>query len=466
MTTNITSRTAADYDNSEDLTVSLKKVLNLYPDHAPAHHDLGGAYYQNGDHDKALVHYEKAMEIEPENVTYLKSVADFHYSVSNRVEEPLAMYLKVLDRQPANLEVLLMAGHLSVALQKFDDAEDFYKRVLESEPGNQDARLLLEKLQNRKISDAGLESAEEQYAGIQAMIKDGRADAAIRALETFLESHTDFALAYNDVGVLYYQQGHKDKALDAYEAAARLEPSNTTFQKNLADYYYVEQGRVEDAMRAYVTVLENDPEDCETLLILGHICVGLHKFEDAEIFYNRLLAIEPWNAEARENIGKLAKRHTVTKFGTSAEEEYQKILTLMQSGDGEAVNRLEKLLTVHPQFALAHNDLGVLYYNRGDKEKALSHYEQAARLEPQNTNFQKNLADFYFVESGRVEDALAVYNQVLEIDAGDVEALMAIGLICQALGKPEDAAHFYNRLLDNEPWNLEARERLKNLYPN
>ena len=124
---------------------------------------------------------------------------------------------------------------------------------------------------------------------------------------------------------------------------------------------------------------------------------------------------------------------------------------------------LENLLRTHPQFALAHNDLGVLKYNQGDKEEALSHYEQAARLEPHNLNFQKNLADFYFVESGRVEDALTIYNKVLEADFGDVEALMSMGLICEALDRPEDARHFYNRVLEKEPWNLDARQQLENL---
>jgi Flp pilus assembly protein TadD len=337
---------------------------------------------------------------------------------------------------------------------------------LKVEPAHQDAGLLLEKLQNRQRSHSGPATAEEQYADVRAMIDDGRPDEAVRALETLLESHPDFALVHNDLGVLYYQRGDRDKALHSYEAAARLEPSNTTFQKNLADYYYVEQGRVADALQAYVKVLENDPEDGETLLILGHICVALHKFEDAEHFYNRLLEVEPWNAEARENLDKLAKRHTDAAAAASPEEEYEKIKEQIQSGDGQAVNELENFLAAHPQFALAHNDLGVLYYNQGDKEKALDHYEQAVRLEPQNLNFQKNLADFYFVEAGRIEDALAIYNQVLEIDGGDVEALMSIGVICEALERREDAVYFYNRVLENEPWNVDAQERLENLYPN
>ena len=54
----------------------------------------------------------------------------------------------------------------------------------------------------------------------------------------------------------------------------------------------------------------------------------------------------------------------------------------------------------------------------------------------------------------------------LEHNAGDVEALMSIGLICEALKRHEDAVYFYNRVLENEPWNVNARERLENLCPN
>jgi hypothetical protein len=40
---------------------------------------------------------------------------------------------------------------------------------------------------------------------------------------------------------------------------------------------------------------------------------------------------------------------------------------------------------------------------------------------------------------------------------------MSMGLICVALERTEDARHFYNRVLENEPWNVDAREQLENL---
>jgi cytochrome c-type biogenesis protein CcmH/NrfG len=324
-------------------------------------------------------------------------------------------------------------------------------------------------------------------------------DKALDVLKRIIEGQPDSAVAHNELGVAYDGQGNKSKALHHYEQAARLDPQNLNFQKKLADFYVVESGRIEDALVIYNQVLKSDPRDIETLMALAHICIAvekpasardfytkildiepwndeariaLEKMEkpesglDAEEFCNHLPAVEPWNAEARENLDKPTQPHNLATSGASAEVEYKKIQRQMQSGDGKSVYQLENFLLAHPQFASAHNDLGVLYYNRGDREKALYHYELAARIEPKNSNFQKNLAYFYFVESGRAEDALAVYNQILERDAGDVEALMSIGLICEALERREDAVHFYNRVLENEPWNVNARERLEKLYPN
>ncbi|MGB9438932.1 MAG: glycosyltransferase [Desulfobacterales bacterium] len=47
------------------------------------------------------------------------------------------------------------------------------------------------------------------------------------------------------------------------------------------------------------------PEDIETLLITGHICVAIKKFDDAEEFYNRVLEIDPRNEGARQYLTAL-----------------------------------------------------------------------------------------------------------------------------------------------------------------
>ena len=113
----------------------------------------------------------------------------------------------------------------------------------------------------------------------------------------------------------------------------------------------------------------------------------------------------------------------------SPQKMYQDIQTIINTGrPGEAVVELEKMLQVYPDHAMAHNDLGVIFYQLGDREKAMAHYEQACHHQPDNITFQKNLADFYHVELDRIEDALKIYVRILESHPGDIETLLITGI--------------------------------------
>jgi tetratricopeptide (TPR) repeat protein len=299
------------------------------------------------------------------------------------------------------------------------------------------------------------------YQEIQPMIENGWHDVALSALEKLLEVHPQFAIAHNDLGVLYYNQGLKDKTQLHYEKAVEFQPENITFRKNLADYYYAELGRVEEALRLYVQTLETNPEDVEVLLITGHICVFLQKFEDAKDFYRRVLEIEPWNADARQYLDKLPQNFSRTEVSKSVDEMYQAAQKAATESRGqEAIQILETLLAASPEHAQAHNDLGVLLYREGDKNHAFDHYEKAVRHDPNNITFQKNLADYYCIEQGQFERAMKIYVKILENHPQDVETLIAVGYICESLNKMEDARDFYRQILDIEPWNLDARQKL------
>ncbi|OQY11009.1 MAG: hypothetical protein B6I30_07850 [Desulfobacteraceae bacterium 4572_187] len=150
-----------------------------------------------------------------------------------------------------------------------------------------------------------MKSPDTVYGEIRKMMADDSPKETIGALEMFLAIWPDYALAHNDLGVMYFKEGEKEKALGHYERAAGLQPANITFQKNLADFYYVELGRVEEAMQIYLRVLNADPEDVETLLIIGNICVALEQHGDAADFYNRVLETDPGNNDAIRNLDKL-----------------------------------------------------------------------------------------------------------------------------------------------------------------
>ena len=137
-----------------------------------------------------------------------------------------------------------------------------------------------------------LDTGEQQFAA-------GNSRAAEEIFAGILVDYPDQAQAHNNLGVLYYANGDKEKALHHYRQAVRFSPENIIFQKNLADFYSVVLGRIEDALRIYVKVLAAQPTDIETLLITGHICVALHRFDDAKVFYDRVLEIDPGNMDAK-----------------------------------------------------------------------------------------------------------------------------------------------------------------------
>ncbi|MDB4264704.1 tetratricopeptide repeat protein, partial [bacterium] len=443
---------------------ALGELLESDPDFGPAHGDLGALYYKIGDKDKAIAHYEKAALLEPDNTPVQKALADFYYVEQGKVEEALKIYRVVLENSPGDVATLMTAGHLSVASHKFDDAREFYGRVIKLEPWNTEAQQYLDKLTNMNDAESKFKTAEQWYQSLQDRMSSEQPGKGIAELEKLLQTYPDFALAHNDLGVLYYNRSEKEKALACYEKAAQLAPENVTFKKNLADFYCVEQGRLEDALKLYIGVLEIQPEDTETLLSLGEICTAFGKKADARVFFERILEIEPWNFKAREVLDKLQARGQESIQEKAPAEIYQDLQSEMAGQDPQAViEAFEKLSATDPDFAPAHNDLGVLYYQSGEKEKALTHYERAAHLEPGNAIFQKNLADFYFVEQGRVEDALKIYVDVLAAYPEDIETLLITGHICVSLRKFDDARVFYNRVLELDPWNADARQNLEKL---
>jgi glycosyltransferase involved in cell wall biosynthesis/Tfp pilus assembly protein PilF len=149
------------------------------------------------------------------------------------------------------------------------------------------------------------DAAHKMYQNAQMLVEKGMDKAAIMALGKLLESYPEFALAQNDLGVLYYKAGKKEDAFEHYKKAAELQPENINFQKNLADFYYVERGKVQEAMEIYVQILALNPQDIECLLMLGHISVSMEKTDDAKVFYMKVLESDPDNAVARQNLDSI-----------------------------------------------------------------------------------------------------------------------------------------------------------------
>lgn len=307
-------------------------------------------------------------------------------------------------------------------------------------------------------------SVEDMYAKAIQTAQSGQYQEAIGELEKIVDKFPEFALAHNDLGVLYYNTGNKSQALWHYEKSVQLEPDNITFKKNLADFYFIEENRTEDALRIYVDVLAEDPDDIEGLWATARICEKIGKFEDAQGFYERILKKDTSHPEAHARLTAIAARRMDRLSASDPGDLYEEALHSASAGDIQtAIEKLNLLISAHPGHATAWNDLGVLYYRIGDKEHAVACYEQAVGSEPDNITFAKNLADFYYIEQGRLEDALQLYRSVIRVADRDIESLTAAGRICAALKFYDESKRYFEQVRRIDATNEEAAQEIRRL---
>ena len=334
------------------------------------------------------------------------------------------------------------------------------------------------------------------YERIASVIRDMEPDETMRQIQNFLKIYPEFAQAHNDLAVLYYQSGNGMKALAHYEKAHKLEPSNTTYRKNLADFYFVELDWTDDAIQTYLDILKDNPFDVETLNALGTISSQIGRPEQARQYFTRTLQLDTVNGQARQALQMLggqlpeppqpaiipdqqsqqlltpAVRHTpvqqVAAFQPPPQSPpqtpgilHRQALELANSGKtSEAARALEELIMSHPSYVIAHNDLGVLYQQAGDLGRARHHHEEAVRLQPANQIFKKNLADLLYIACGETEEAMKLYVNILGSAPRDIETLKAVSRICLEIGQTDNARSFLETILKIEPWNSDARESL------
>ena len=86
-----------------------------------------------------------------------------------------------------------------------------------------------------------------------------------------------------------------------------------------------------------------------------------------------------------------------------------------------AIVQYQKALKINPYNAEAHNNLGVALAGRGQIDDAIAHYQKALELNPEYAEVHNN---FGSIQAGRghIDDAIAHFQKALEINPDYADA--------------------------------------------
>ncbi len=114
-----------------------------------------------------------------------------------------------------------------------------------------------------------------------------------------------------------------------------------------------------------------------------------------------------------------------TRNPLEAQRLTQDAAAVVESDPEKAEQLLREALTADLYHGPAHNNLGVLYLERGELYEAASELEWARKLMPGHPDPRLNLA-LTLERAGRFDDAIDEYRSALEVYPGHIQSIQAL----------------------------------------
>ena len=184
---------------------------------------------------------------------------------------------------------------------------------------------------------------------------------------------------------------------------------------NLLGLAAFQAGRMDVAINAFRGAIKSDGRNPGYLCNLGNVFCGGGKFEEAVAAYRQAISINPHFADAYSNLGAALER---------------------QGKLGEAAAAYRHAIAIKPTLAEAYGNLGIVLNRQGKFREAVAAYRQAISIRPRNANFYFNLG-IALKEHGSLDDVVIAYRQAISIKPDYADAHFNLGLALKEQGKLE-----------------------------
>jgi tetratricopeptide (TPR) repeat protein len=252
---------------------------------------------------------------------------------------------------------------------------------------------------------------------------------AVSVTENNYPAHYYLGAAYEPINL--------DKAVFHYKAALKLKPGFALAFNNLG-IIYAEKGQIDEAVNYYLKALQTKPDYFEALNNLGIAFVKKGDYEQAVYYFKRAINTDPKKANARMNLANVL---------------------FLQSKSDDAISQYIEILQTDSYNADAHYNLAYVLSSQGKIDEAVSQYNETLRIDPEYSKAHYNLGNI-LLSQGKTEKAVTHYAKTIEFRPDYVQAYNKIGIILFKQGKLKKAGVFFSKALQINPNYSEARTNL------
>ena len=247
---------------ADDAVATLKGAVQKMPRDASAREALGEALLASGDFDGAIAQLTERLALEPTTDARLDLAHAYAKKRVAKQAEPL--YREVLKTEPDNRDARMGLVDLWLSMGRYADAETALKDALKADANDVQALARFGILKSRmgrpnealepleKVASANplLYDARAEYAFLLFRGDPGNADRCVATMTDILTAEPRQVLALHYLGVCLYGKGNKARAEESFKAAVGVDPEFAAAHFSLGELYE-NDGKKDLAKKAY-----------------------------------------------------------------------------------------------------------------------------------------------------------------------------------------------------------------------
>ena len=277
-----------DQGEADEAVACYRRALELKPDYAEAHNNLGIVLTAQGQLDEAVACGRRALELKPDYPEAHKTLADALWQ----------------QRKPGRSRRLLPAGPGTEARLCRGPQQPGQCPAGTGQGGRSDGLLSAGQQSTRETRQPDYIAERRTTTSGVALRGAGKAGRAAAACRRALELKPDYPEAHNNLGNALKDQGMVDEAEACWRRALELKPDFVQTHNSLG-VALRQQGKLEEAIASYRRALELKPDYAEAYNNLANALWEQGKTPEAEACWRRTIELKPDCVDAYSNLGMM-----------------------------------------------------------------------------------------------------------------------------------------------------------------